>query len=196
MNKVIQSGLLSLILCSASQVTLAATAGAYIGGGAGFGQLDSTHEDIRDNNVFGGRVFVGYNFNRYLGLETSYSALAKTRYYNANHSRVYGEYSLNAWSLVGKIYLPLSDRSPFSLYGLFGGSQVEGKFDLGYHARYIATLSDSAFLPTAGAGLSYDLNHHLTTSIEYALTGAKESSDNNLGIPRSSLVSLNLAYRF
>ena len=196
MNKSIKLGLVSLVLYTNPQLIIAATPGTYFGGGAGIGQLASeVGLNKTEENVLGGRVFFGYNFNNYFGLETNYSALGKTRYYDFYYPLLTGDYSLNVVSLVGKLYLPLSKESPANLYALVGGAQLWGTFDVAYHSMSLANFSTSATVPTAGIGASYDLNQHLTTNLELSVFGEKKSLV-DLGIPQSMLATLSLAYKF
>jgi len=196
MNKAIKLGLVSLLLCSNSQLINAATPGAYIGGGAGISQLaPESGLNKREDSVLGGRVFFGYNFNDNLGLEASYSSLGKTHYYDMRYPLVTADYTLSAASLVGKIYFPLSKESPANLYILLGGAQLWGNLDVAYHSMSLANFSTNALLPTAGAGASYDLNKHLTANLEVSVFSEQESKK-DLGIPQSMLATLNLAYKF
>lgn len=196
MNKTIKKGLVCLLLCSNYQLINATTPGAYLGGGAGVGQLaPEIGLNKTEENILGGRVFFGYNFNNYIGLETNYSALGKTHYYDINYPLITGDYSLSAVSLVGKLYLPFAKESSANIYALLGGSQLWGKFDIAYHSMSLASFSTTAIVPTAGIGASYDINQHLTTNLELSGFGEKESL-NDLGIPQSMLATFTLAYKF
>jgi opacity protein-like surface antigen len=194
MNIAIKLGLVSLVLCSNSQL-INATPGAYFGGGAGIGRL-APEEGLnkREENVLGGRVFFGYNLNNYLGLEANYAALNKTHYYDLNYPLITGDYSLNALSLVGKLYLPLP-QSPVNLYVLLGAAQLLGNFDVTYQSRSLVNVSTNAIVPTAGVGVSYNLNHSLIANLEVSGFGKKQPFD-DLDIPQSMLATLSLAYQF
>lgn len=196
MNKVIQSGLLSLALCTTPTLLNAATPGAYIGGGAGVSQLniDSDLNRVNDN-VFGGRVFFGYNFNNYFGIEANYSNLNKTRFYLGDNPFVNGEYSINALSLVGKLYLPLGTEGRANLYILGGAAQAYGDFDLTYQSMSVLNISDNGIVPTVGLGINYDINEKFTAGLEVSGFGEKNDPD-TFGIPASSLATLSLAYKF
>ncbi len=196
MNKVLKLGLLSFVLCTSSQLINASSTGAYFGGGIGAGQLHSQTGLIQnDGNVLGGRVFFGYHLNPYLGLEVNYFALDETRYFDFDYPFISGNYSINGFSLVGKAYAPFSNESPFNLYALLGVAEVKGTFDVAYQSVSLLTFSDSGIVPTVGIGLSYDLNQRLTVGLECSVFGEKKSSD-SLGIPTSSLATLNIAYKF
>ncbi|MBL7479413.1 outer membrane beta-barrel protein [Legionella bononiensis] len=196
MNKVIKSSLLLMALCTTSTAINAATPGAYIGGGAGLSHLNIDAGLNRvDDSVFGGRAFFGYNFNNYLGIEANYSGFNKTHLYLNNNPLVNGEYSINALSLVGKLYLPLGTDGRINLYILGGAAQSYGKFDVTYQSLSVLNFSDNGVVPTAGLGINYDINEQFTGGLE--LSGFGEKNDPyTIGIPASSLLTLSLAYKF
>lgn len=196
MNKAIKLGLIPVVLFMNSGLINAATPGAYFGLGIGASSLEPQFGLYKDKESgFGGRVFAGYNFNRYLGLETNYSTLGKTRYFDINYPQFAGDYTLSALSLVGKAYLPFSDENPFNLYAQVGAAQVYGKYDVVYHSVSLVRSSDHGFVPTAGIGATYDINQRLTLGLEFSGFGEIESSY-RLGVPSSALATLSLAYKF
>lgn len=196
MNKVLKSGIFSFVLCASPQLTNAASPGAYFGGGAGLAQLESLSGfNQADDNVFGARAFFGYNFNRHFGIEANYYSINKASYMNNDYRHFGVDASLNALSLVGKAYLPLSDESPVNLYVLLGIAQLNEKLDFTYQELSWATASDNGVVPTLGLGVTYELNQHLTTGIELSAFSGKKPKD-SAGIPSSALASLSLAYKF
>ena len=82
MNKAVNVFLSSVVLLAATgELVNAATPGAYLGAGAGYSALEPAADaETLDEGGLGGRVFVGYNFNHYFGLESNYSTFFKTRY--------------------------------------------------------------------------------------------------------------------
>lgn len=196
MNKAIKSGLLPIALFINSGLVNAAATGPYLGGGAGIGILENQQGLIKEHEgQLGGRVFLGYNFNRFLGIETNYSALGKTRYFDINYPSISADYTLNALSLVGKVYLPFSDDK-LNIYGLFGAAQVYGDLDARYNARSFLTGTSKDIVPTAGFGASYDINQNLALGLELSGFGEIKTTDTRLGVPNSALATLSLAYKF
>lgn len=173
----------------------AATPGAYFGAGIGVAQLgDITHFTQSDDSHLGGRAFVGYNFNNYLGLEANYYGLGSSRY--TYYNRYYQlDYSINAIGLVGKAYIPLVDNS-WNLYGLLGVAQLQGKWNIRERARVtLFERSPSALTATVGVGVNVELNSKLTTAFEVQVF---EKKDDEIGfdfIPGSALASVSLSYK-
>jgi hypothetical protein len=195
MKTIFKLSVLPLALFVSCESVNAAKLGAYFGGGAGFGTAQEVDGFIKENdNAFAGRVFFGYNFNRYLGIETSYSAFDTIKFLNIDYPQISGNLSYNAVSLVGKIYGP-SSNDRFNLYALLGVAQVYNKLEAIYNRRTELSWSDNGIVPTAGLGVSYDINPHFTMAMELSGFGEKESFD-NIGILSSGLATLNLAYTF
>lgn len=196
MNKLIKNGLIPSVFLLGSVAVHAITPGLYLGAGAGISGFDtpSNYYSERDTG-FGGRVFAGYNFNQYLGLETNYASLGKKKYANSYFPITSGEYTLNALSFVGKVYLPLSDDSPLNIYGLVGGAEMFGKYKYD-HSWFGRNITESGFVPTAGLGVSYELSQRFTAGLEFSGFGQKKANSNHYGIPRSALGTISLGYRF
>src|SRR5262249_15680656 len=117
----------------------AANTGAYAGLDVGASTLGTPSDNIvtgedgklfkqsHDRTGFAGRVFAGYNFNPYIGLEAGITKYA-TAHYNSSlkedkHTKGSQDYSLVTCDLVAKAYLPISD-SGFNLYALGGAALV------------------------------------------------------------------------
>ena len=87
MNKAVNVFLSTVALFIATgELANAASPGAYIGGGAGLSGSEAVSDAqmLKDSGL-GGRAFVGYNFNRYFGVEGSYSTFFKTTYTARGH---------------------------------------------------------------------------------------------------------------
>ena len=198
MNKAVNVFLSTVALFIATgELANAASPGAYIGGGAGLSGFEAVSDAqmLKDNGL-GGRAFVGYNFNRYFGVEGSYSTFFKTTYLLNDYQNLAIDYKLNALSFVAKGYLPLSEDNTTNLYGLLGVAQSYADIDAKYLQTTIISDSDSGIVPVFGVGASYDINKHITTSLECALFGKKDADYNHFGIQRAALATVNLAYKF
>lgn len=196
MKKIFKLSVLPLALLIGCEGVNAAKPGAYIGGGVGLSWIQEQVDVIRENdNVFAGHVFFGYNFNPYFGIETNYSTYDTMSYTDSDYPQISVNLAYNAVSFVGKIYAPSSSYERFNPYVALGIAQVFNKWDGIYNGRIVSTISDIAFVPTAGVGITYDLNQHFTMGMELSGFGEKESSD-SLSIVSSGLATLNLAYTF
>lgn len=193
MKKVIQI-IPSLLLLIGSQWLYAVTPGPYVGVGTGVSDLDAQSGFIKqEDNGFGGRAFFGYHFNHYFGLEANYSVFEKTRYLDIDYPLVSANYSLSALSLVGKVYIPLTEQ--FNVYGLIGAAKVFGELDVVYNRLFLGSDFRNGVVPTAGFGMSYDLNDRAVLGLEYSGFGEIKAAE-HVGVPYSALATLSLAYKF
>lgn len=195
MKKVVTIGFLPAALLLGSGALHSASIGAYLGAGAGFTHLNTPNNQHADSNrIFAGRLFAGYNFINYFGLELDYYGLERTKYTSTLSSLYTGEYLLDAVSLVGKVYFPLEEQSPLNIYGLAGAAQLKGKYKLKVNGMPVHPLKDSALVPTGGVGATYDFSQQLTGGLEVSVFAGKKA-DQNLGIPICTTATLSLAYR-
>lgn len=232
MNKLVKISAAIISSVAFVGATQAATPGAYAGIGLGYSQL-STPSAARNanSNTFlfsptstssksgglGGRLFGGYNFNKYFGLEAAYAAYAGSQSKASSTGSIGSVFSNtgtgsqkvseDALSLVGKAYLPIQETG-FNVYALGGVAEVFAKNR--YNSTYTATLLGNtgsiatsssyktrALRPTYGLGVSYDINTHLTTNLEYSrIQGRGNLNTNNHAIANANLVTLNLGYNF
>lgn len=195
MNKIFKLSVLPLALF-VTQELQATKPGAYFGAGGGFSAVHDNEPGISQDNkaALGGRVFFGYNFNPYFGLETNYVASGKTKFSDDDYSELSGNYSFKALTFVGKAYLPFSNDQ-FNVYGLVGAAQIYNKFNVMYDGASLGSLSTKGMVPTAGIGANYYLNPHLSLGLELSGFGEKEAVD-SIGILSSTLGTLSLAYQF
>lgn len=228
MNKLVKIS--AAIISSVAFVGMAqaATPGAYAGAGLGYSKLSTpknanigdvagTLSNSTSSGGMGGRLFGGYNFNKYFGLEAAYATYANSKAkgsLSTPDTNVGGTYSASAsqkvsedaLSLVAKAYLPIQD-SGFNVYALGGVAEVFSQNKASFssqngdgtpdQASYSHTYKNNALRPTYGLGASYDINSNLTTNLEYSrIQGRGNISTSNNAIPNADLVSLNLAYNF
>lgn len=194
LNKIVSLSILSLAL---NQATFAATQGPYIGVGAG-GSILSDFSDATktDNNLkFAGKVFAGFNFNKWLGIELNYAKYGDTEYtVDDTFDTVSSDYSIDAISLVGKAYLLLDPDSKLSAYGLLGASYLTASADTKFMDVHVSDDTSHTYSPTIGAGFQYRINQHLTTSLEYTYVRGKNGSSDQIGIPDANLLTMNIAF--
>lgn len=203
-------------LACLSQAALAATPGTYAGVGLGYGQQESSDYKDAVNKIPGlkatqnrgsvaGRVFAGYNFNQYIGVEGGYNYLGRQNVTVSTEKNVTPAYSttvsntLQSGDLVAKAYLPLSDTG-FNLYALGGGayvhSGVSATVNANGHGVTIAPndASTNAVRPKYGVGVSFDVpNSPITTALEVSRVQG-EGSDSN--IPNVDTAMLTVSYNF
>ena len=186
-----------VLLAVSSELVNAASPGAYLGAGAGYSALEPVIDaEMLDDGGLGGRVFVGYNFNHYFGLESNYATFFKTRYVLNDYQNVAIDYKLNALSLVAKGYLPLPEDGPFNLYASLGVAQAYADMDAKVNLSTFLNDSDSGLVPAFGFGASYDLNKRLTAVLDCTALGKKKADYSHFGIQSSAMATFGLAYKF
>lgn len=232
MNKNLQRTLIAISVLSLSSLTYAAKTGGYVGGGLGLSNLDTPKQmlgDGEDLNGFatsrsnkrgglGERIFTGYNFNQYAGLELGYGHYASSiNKFNANgvvsgiplslNSKT--EYSLYDFDLVGKGYLPLAETG-IDLYALAGLAYVRSKSAItvsgsagGETMADHLNVTTNKFRPKYGMGVQYNVpSLPVTASFELSRiqgTGKVKSDDVAEGkhsIPSANMMMLSVAYNF
>jgi OOP family OmpA-OmpF porin len=211
----------AVIASSLACVTLAANAatpGAYVGVGLGYSKINAPSKSMfqssnssmsvktqNQNSNIGGKLFAGYNFNQYFGLEAGYSMFASTtNKATVNNTTASAKYSMNAASLVGKAYLPVQQQ--FNLYALGGAAEVYSTVNYSNNTNDVVTVTNGltsgskttrALRPVYGVGASYDVNSHVTTGLEFShIQGKGNTNTSNKAIPSSNMLTLTAAYNF
>jgi len=188
----------------------AAAIGPYAGIGLGYSKLETpsiTQTNIpgvistsEDKGGLGGRLFAGYNFNEYLGLEASVNDFANSTY-KANSSLLGMnqklQYSLLSENLVAKAYLPIQN-SGVNVYALGGAAYVQSQAKLTSNVPGMsATYKTNAIRPVAGIGVSYDASRNITAGVEASrIFGRGNLKTSNSAIPNADMVSFNISYNF
>ncbi len=197
----------------------AALKGPYLGLGGGYGILQTPDHNLSAINSVhvkgksfsrggvAGRVFGGFNFNQYLGLEIGYAQYGRSKYtfrtfLDPNASiRFYA----NTTDVVLKAYYPFlcNQLSPYILGGYV--SVLERvKLDLNTNMEFeFADLDEDVTgvhkaRPIYGFGLSYSPFCHFAVNAE--VTRVQQSGDfyKNVSnyIPYMDLATINVAYNF
>lgn len=195
----------------------AANPGVYLGAGLGASSLNTPDKYLfniantngstsRKRGGLGGRVFVGYNFNKYFGVEGGIAQYARSIYKGtAGNQNSSIEYTAYAIDVVGKGYLPLGE-SGFNVYALGGLANLAEtvKYNNGGVplSGAVATPANGSktynkINPIVGAGVSYDINEHFTTNLEFSrIVSSGNFSSSRSATPNADLATLNLAYNF
>lgn len=219
MKKTAKLSVAALLLSTVTNLTYAAHPGYYVGAGLGPSKLETSKQDLfsdidaksvsnsRNLGGLGGRVFAGYNLNQYFGLEAGYARYARSKY-NSSATGSNGEsasasldYSLYAFDLVGKGYLPLGETG-FNAYALGGLARVSNTVDANVTVNKDTILKTSPttgkFRPKYGIGISYDVPHSpITTNLEFSrIQGMGNVKTNIRAIPSADMVTLNVSYNF
>ena len=140
-RKVLFSLFSTLVCVGAAQATPSYKPEMYIGVQGGFvdtnfgtstmmatpenGSVPITSASIK-NHVFGGRAYLGYQFNEYLALETGFLRPRSTRYTQINDGTVpNGNVSEYGIDISGKVFLPMAAYIHLSPYLKVGGIYMD-----------------------------------------------------------------------
>ena len=188
-------------------LAIAAKPGPYLGGKLGYAVVDANDPFGGFNfnfGGFGGGIFAGYNFNRYLGLEGGYTLYPNTSFEHGSWwptgSTGKLNYKMNAISLVGKVYLPLIDNN-FNLYALGGAALVTATatYDSYSHSSYDVypdgySQTNRRVRPEVGFGASYQINNSVATNLEYTHIQGTGNKNNINSIVNADMLALGLTF--
>ena len=136
--------------------------GLYLGGAVGGSKFRHACDGIPggvscDEKDFAARGFVGWQFNRYFGLELGYADLGKAEVSTAGIS---GSVKARGADLVGVATFPISDL--FGIYGKLGVARTKVTANApGINA------SDTSNNLTFGAGLRYNFTRNFAARAEW-----------------------------
>lgn len=196
----------------------AATVGSYAGIGLGASTLDTPKVESVDTiygqtsvsskkGGLGARLFAGYNFNEYLGLELGVTHYADSTYKISIGDETFGAktkatYSENTVDLVGKAYLPISD-SGFNLYALGGVAATFNKFKASTSVygsdEQVPSESTSyrKFRPKFGAGVSYAIDQNVSANFEVTRVQSDDSfKRQSHPVAKADMAAFTVSYNF
>jgi opacity protein-like surface antigen len=160
-----------------------------------------------DSTDVGWKVFGGYRFNPYIGIEGSYADLGSfTQKATATGGVLVGtgapaagtvvkmKYQVTSWNLMAVGRFPFPDTN-FFVQGKLGGAYVMTKNRPSVNGVGVQDEDSERWNLLLGAGFGYDFTNGLTVVLEYENFGT--AGDNDTGKANNAgLVSLNGAIRF
>jgi OOP family OmpA-OmpF porin len=167
----------------------------------GLGGGGLTQSTTRESTAFGWKVFGGYRFSQYFGVEGSYVDLGKFDYkyqFNQGGTQVgTGEmsYEVGSWNIAVVPRLPLEQG--LYLQGKVGAAftRAENSFNLTANTyNQSGSDSKSRTQPYLGVGLGYDFQNGLSVIGEYEYFGKAGSafSYGDNGISGTGRADMNL----
>lgn len=159
----------------------------------------STHElDI------GGKVYAGYRFHRYFGVEAGYAAPTL-----AQHFKVYyhgsgalagrtldGKYRVSAWPVTAIGFLPIPHAPGLAIYGKAGAAYTTAQYDLSTNGLGVdTTAKKSRTNAVFGGGAQYDFSARWAARFDYEWYG-EVGDASNTGRADVGLVTVNVMVKF
>ncbi len=155
----------TLTLIVFSNTAFASANGFYGGGELGYSDIDDTAGHVIpftsgiSTDGLGGRVFGGYQFNRFIAAEGGFGFDQDSLFKATNQINV---------DLEAKGMLPITQC--FNVFGKLGGTYVDQN----------QGGSGSAIRPLYGLGLGYDINRKVNTTLEWTrIIGEGSLNDSN-----------------
>lgn len=202
-KKIIAIAILGLATVATSY---AAPQSPYVGLQLGYGNVHQNDNLINGGKSTGlaGRVFAGYQFD-----DTWSAEMGWTRFHNATASdtiAVPGLYSVtgketiktNAIDLVVKGSYPVANQ--VKVYGKLGAAYVMSRANLnvtgnayGMNVNESYNDKQNKVLPTAGVGVSYEINNNVSADISY---NRIQKVGNSKLINSTDFVGAGLTYSF
>lgn len=153
----------------------------YLGGEIGYGDLHYKNSEFAEgfqtvtDTGLAGRLFLGFDINRYVGIEMGYTAYSNPEF---KFGGITTDFSQNSLDLLGKASLPVT--CDLSLHAKAGVAYVH-RDDLSVHVDNVIVkheADDDHTRPVLGIGLSYALNARVTGEVDFTRTfGAEDLED-------------------
>lgn len=191
--------------CGISTLAYAVGAGLYMGAQGGMSNVRNRTLDVMTNTTppivsaspsntgFGGRFFLGGNYNENVAMEFGFTHYAPSTY-SPEPSALCGNPQIKQSSLdvLGKGIIPVSN---FDVYGKLGVAYIRQTASGSLSSTEIgpcgSNSSNSAVRPAAALGVSYDLNQNWVADLSYNAIISGGGT-----VPSASLVAVGISYHF
>lgn len=204
------AGMLSL------SVPTFAQSGVYVGGQLGWGNtdygLDVTFTDgtdfinlnSGDEHGVAGRIYLGYQFNSYVGLELGAALFSSTdlNITDGFDTVSLGDIDTSQYDLLLKVGMPFG-CSGFRGDIKLGIADVVTSFDsnFDFNGQRFDNDSDSNINFALGAGVSYNINRCLAVDLSWLHTFGNTPNSDNFNVnddwsPNTDLVTVGVSYTF
>jgi long-chain fatty acid transport protein len=140
-------------------------------GGFNFGQSKyrGVEEDTANTRTEGWKVYGGYQFNKYLGVEGGYVNLNDM---TGTTGTVVTNIDTDAWALGAVLSYPVTDK--LSVMGKLGAAYMLADVRTKNGAALTVTTGDDSYEPNYGVGISYALLDFLSLRAEWERFDRKE----------------------
>ena len=178
----------------------AADAGFYLGIAGGYGltgwddaegsylhSADTIISKVASEDGFAGRLFAGYDFNRYFAVEAGYSYFFNKVKFKDGISQEFDKVkNTQVIDLMGKIKAPVVDG--FDLYAKLGADYQMSNFD---HAK-----NRKNFNVAYGAGADYYITSNVIANIEWLRFNGDSELKSKDYQPAADAFMVGLRYKF
>jgi OOP family OmpA-OmpF porin len=202
-TRLLAAGLLALGGLVAAFPALAQS-GLYIGGSAGKSDIDDEiaipyliTSGTVDGKSSGFKIFGGYQFSEYFGLDLAYVDLGKARYSGSYFGTPVTGGSVDVWGLNFSAVGTLPVGAGFAVFGKLGLFAWEATArDTTGNYPFRSTEYGGDF--SLGVGFSYNFTKNISARMEWERFGLGGGGgyDYNIDLGRVDFLSLGMAYKF
>ncbi len=163
--------------------------------------INETISTSLDHSAFAGRLYAGYDFNRFLAVEAGYTRFSNTNIQITDvvtdsvtnqtiaASKVSGHYETQAADAVGKIHAPIADG--FGLYAKAGVDYLDTKVSIAG-----GSASENNVGLVYGLGTDYQISPHLVADISFTRFNGDNDPNSNHYQPNADFYAAGLTYKF
>lgn len=205
--------IIALSLLAATSAAFAQGSGFYVGGSVGQSNTKFKTDDFslsspfvdesKDRSDTAWKLFAGYNYNQYLGVEVGYADLGAPKYKYTGVNGVVGSGEIKAeetsWFAAAKGTLPINDQ--FNVFGKLGFTRnhLKASGDITITAPVSVSISGSESKTKAsvlyGVGAQYNVTKQIGIRLEYENFG-KFGNEEDTGRTKVDLWSAGVTYTF
>ncbi|MCL5261475.1 MAG: outer membrane beta-barrel protein [Gammaproteobacteria bacterium] len=183
-----------ILVTTISSTGLAAVPNFYLEANAGIGKVNESYAQAftNDTNGFAGSINGGYQFNQYFALELGFNAYPDETF-KCIYANAYGKKNY-AIDLTTKFILPIT-ASNFSLFAKLGIAGVNHTLDTDC-TSWIEDNSGLSLSVFTGAGISYQINQHISLLLQGNLIPSARDLVWSHKIPTMYQGTIGLSYAF
>jgi len=196
-NRKILTGVaaIGLVGLSLPSFALLDCSGFYIGAQAGISHssydLDHFLDEHLDKEGTVGRVYLGYQLNLFLGIETGFTLFSEV-----DLPDDFGDIKTAQWDLLLKVGMPIGETG-FRVDVKGGAAYFMADFDADNMAKTVG-LHDKEkkeYEPVAGASLAFNFNKNFAVDVSY-LHVFGDPKSGTLGTPNVDMTTVGLSLLF
>lgn len=165
------------------------------------GLTNETDTISLNHSAFAGRLYAGYDFNRYFAVEAGYTRFSNTNIKIndvetdlltgkvINATGISGHYETQAVDAVGKVHAPIADG--FGVYAKAGVDYLDTKVSIAGGKG-----SENNVGLVYGLGTDYQISPHLVADVSFTRLNGDNNPHSNHYQPNADLYAAGLTYKF
>ena len=173
--------------------------GIFASGNLGWGKIDltkSTHATGFSNSGFAQNANLGYQFGKYVAIESGYTHFANVTNDTALNNDTVKTYGID---LLVKGILPITEQ--FNVFAKAGAMYLHtSATDNNVLFGTGPSIAFHRYVPEFGLGTSYNVNQHIALTVQgirtLAVKGSGTTGTNSITMPATWLALAGVSYKF